>query len=284
VPGPIPDVAGVNSAGTVTGYVPSPQIADIPSGATNVWVYRSGQVSFLPRPVGDTGAAFGRGGRTYVADGINAAGDIVGFGIIVDSAATNQMIVWPSDSPGAPRVVTAPAGTTFAAPVAPRAASIEDDGSVYLTVLTGSAGGSTDEYVWSPAGVATRLTVPGGLSLTPVFEDDGGLIGLPGTDSGGVATWSNLNLGTGRVTRYPDGFTPRAVDKWGWSVGAGADHRPEALFDGHLVRLPMPAGSSASDASPTSISDAASDTRGQVTIGGQVIIAGRGHAALWTCG
>ncbi|HEY2673449.1 MAG TPA: hypothetical protein VGJ07_24185 [Rugosimonospora sp.] len=272
--GPRPTVAAINSAGVVVGSTVPQTTLSPPS--TSAWVYRNGNLSYLPAIPGNTGLTW------YTADGINAAGDIVGYAYGGGPKAAGEsarLVVWPANASTTPRAVAPPAGTTFAAPAAPEAASIEDGGRVYATVAApGAKPGMTnlEEYSWSPTGVATKLAVPDGFGKSWLTERAGRLLGdLDG--AAGTTTYASLDLSSGQLARYPAPFTIAAVNRWGWSVGTEKKRLAVAVLDGHVLNLPVPIGGGDMQVNLSTISDSGE------AIGGTLTVAGLAHAVLWTC-
>jgi hypothetical protein len=274
MPGPRPTVAGINSAGVVVGYM-VPQTMLMPP-STSAWVYRDGHLSYLPAAPGDTGLT------RYTANGIDAAGDIVGYAYEPGPKSDQEsarLVVWPANASATPRAVAPPAGTAFAVPEPAGTASIEDDGRIYAPVaVPGPKPGMTylAEYSWSPTGVATKLTVPDGFGRSWVTERDGQLLGdLEG--AAGTTTYASLDLSSGQLARYPAPFTMAAVNRWGWAVGTEKSRLSVAVLDGHVLELPVPISGGDFQVAVSTISDSGE------AIGGTLTVAGQAHAVLWTC-
>ncbi|GIH15401.1 hypothetical protein [Rugosimonospora africana] len=273
VPGKRPTVAGVNSAGVVTGYT-VPRDPQSPT-ESSIWTLAAGKLSYLPSPPGGTAMT------QFRAEGINGAGDVVGVGYELNpkepDTMSEHLIVWPADDPAEPRTLASPAGTTPAPTAVPDLASIDDQGRVYatLTVSDGKPGLLRSvPYVWSPAGVAAKLPVPDGFVGRSAVRGDQLLGNLKAS---GTLAYGSLDLGTGQLLRYPDSVVATSVNRWGWAIGAVDKQTPVAVFAGSVVKLPVPVGGGAGYAQAYTISDTGA------TIGGDVTLAGQRHAVLWTC-
>jgi hypothetical protein len=159
----------VNASGVVVGWGDHGNS----SASQFPWTYREGRVSALPLPVGYPNEVH--------ANGINAAGDVVGTAI--DPAYSGKVaLLWPADQPGTVRVLPMPALPGTAKRV--RTVGVAEDGSVVATI------GDPDHtvaYRWGPDGKGGPLAVPDGVT-------DGWVAAVRGWQAfGGVSTGAAPN-------------------------------------------------------------------------------------------
>ena len=254
----LPDGAGTASAVGAGGAAITRQPNDRP------WVYRNGQLvnlAMLP-------------GRSAVASGVNARGDVVGWLEIDTSgtAATESSIAveWPADRPDEIRTLSDVPGA--------QALFIDDDGRVGGTV-------AGQPYIWNADGTghALPVTYPGhwqGHVWDIVGDRAFGLL-----DSGQGATSVEIatvwDLATGTQTYYvlPHALFNNRLTTDGTMMATVVDASHDMSYpgvmitrDGRTSRLPENPGDS-------------NDTMLEMTADGHTVI-GRGDiqdSLIWTC-
>ncbi|MFG2044739.1 hypothetical protein [Dactylosporangium sp. NPDC048998] len=219
-PLPYPHPAGVNAAGVVVGNSQG-ESTSVP------WMLKDGTFTRLATPPD---------ADTVSAEGINAAGDIIGTASWQDgSRATRARIVrWNVARPEQFAYVTT-------SPTIARASGVADDGTVFGRGM--EPGHDPQPYVWRPDGTPRLLKRSGGKPAYGVTQIAGDwAIGYYEDGSTWFDQGVRWNLRTGEV-RELGTFVPGGVDASGRMFGVvmrSIDDAPPALWtDGAVLEMPV---------------------------------------------